>query len=221
MRSISISLCSSIALVGCIAEPVTEDNQTSGADGKADGVSTRQLAACQVNALLKHPTSTVPDFIRGDKLPFTLDTMKVQEKIDPKFGGGFVTRTVAFGTHSISTPVRQLDPDFAIVTHPFKMDLSISRPRLGQFNNLVQDFRFHAEVFDVLTQTVRAHDVVTTSQAFSPVPYILHSWYGPDAAKAAVGELVGQALICNFKELSPGEEEGFEDTSRTIDDVAR
>jgi hypothetical protein len=223
MRSIliSFSLFSSIAAVGCVAQPGADGDASGNGDGKADGVSTRQHAACRVNPLLKHPTSSVPNFIGGDKLPFALETLKVQEKIDPKFGGGFVTHTVAYGEQSISTSVRQLDPDLAIVSHPFVMDLAISRPRLDQNGNRMQNFRFHAEVFDVFTNEVHVHDVVTTHSAFSPVPYILHSWYGPDAANAATGELVGQALICNFKELAPGEEEEFEDTGPTIDDVAR
>jgi hypothetical protein len=219
MRSIFISL-SSLALVACVAEPVVDHEASGDGDGKADGVSARQHASCRLSPLLKHPVSTFPSIIQGDKLPFTLDTMRVKEKIDPKFGGGFVTHTVAHGKHSISAPVRQLDPDLAIVSHPFTMDLSISRPRPNQHGNLVQDFHFHAEAFNVFTGGVFVHDMVTTHAAFSAVPYILQFWYGPNAAQATTGELVGLGLVCNFKEAAPGEED-FEDTSTTIDDVAR
>jgi hypothetical protein len=223
MRSIvfSLSITSSLALVGCLAEPTADDQESVGdGDGKADGASARQAGACRLNPLLKHPTSSFPDVILGDKLPFALDTMKVQEKIEPKFGGGFVTHTVAFGTAAITTDVRQLDPDLAIVQHPFTMDVSFSRPRPNQFGNLVQDFRFHSEAFDVFTDAVRVHDVVTTRSAFSPLPYTEQFYFAPGAAQAATGELVGLWVFCNFKEVQLDEAE-FEDTSRTIDDVAR
>jgi hypothetical protein len=185
---------------GCATDTTDDTAGTATGGGKADDSVARQHGVCSISAMLKHERpNAIPELATGDLMRFTLDIANVEVAIEPRFGGGTNMRELGWGEVHISQPVRQLDPDKHIVTHPFKMDLSISEPRRVNSMKWTQDFSFRAEVFDVFAGEIKVFET-TTLDTSNVLPYTENFLIRPDSASAIPGDHIGDFVFCMFED---------------------